>query len=131
MLWITRLTIIGNNSNGVLVNPCSIIRIEPIVHKEVKHMRKYEGVLIFLPSLEEEKRVQLLNRFKGIIEADGSISNVDEWGIRKLAYLIDDIGEGYYVLLNFEGTPEVVKELDRVARISDGIMRHMIIREEE
>ena len=94
-------------------------------------MRKYEGVLIFLPSLEEEKRVQLLNRFKGIIEADGSISNVDEWGIRKLAYLIDDIGEGYYVLLNFEGTPEVVKELDRVARISDGIMRHMIIREEE
>lgn len=94
-------------------------------------MRKYEGVLIFLPNMEEEKRVQLLDRFKGIIEAEGSISNVDEWGVRKLAYLIDDIGEGYYVLINFEGTPEVVKELDRVARISDGIMRHMIIREEE
>jgi small subunit ribosomal protein S6 len=94
-------------------------------------MRKYEAVLIFLPNLEEEKRVQLLDRFKGIIEANGSISNVDEWGIRKLAYLIDDIGEGYYVLLNFEGTPEVVKELDRVARISDGIMRHMIIKQDE
>ena len=94
-------------------------------------MRKYEAVFIFLPSQEEEKRVQLLDRFKGIIEADGSISNVDEWGVRKLAYLIDDIGEGYYVLLNFEGTPEVVKEIDRVARISDGIMRHMIIREDE
>ncbi|TJX13589.1 30S ribosomal protein S6 [Tissierella creatinini] len=94
-------------------------------------MRKYEGVFIFLPNMEEEKRVQLLNRFKGIIEADGSISNVDEWGVRKLAYLIDDIGEGYYVLLNFEGSSEVIKELDRVARISDGIMRHMIVRIEE
>lgn len=94
-------------------------------------MRKYEGVFIFLPNMEEEKRVQLLNRFKGIIEADGSISNVDEWGVRKLAYLIDDIGEGYYVLLNFQGSPEVIKELDRVARISDGIMRHMIVRIEE
>ncbi len=94
-------------------------------------MRKYEGVLIFLPNMEEEKRVQLLDRFKGIIDADGSVTTVDEWGVRKLAYLIDDIGEGYYVLLNFEGTPEVVKEIDRVARISDGIMRHMIIREDE
>ena len=87
--------------------------------------------MIFLPSLEEEKRVQLLERFKGIIEADGSISNVDEWGIRKLAYLIDDIADGYYVKTNFEATPEVIKEIDRVARISDGIMRHMIIREDE
>lgn len=94
-------------------------------------MRKYEAILIFLPTLEEEKRVQLFNRFKGIIEADGSITNVDEWGIRKLAYLIDDIGEGYYILVNFEATPEVIKEMDRVARISDGIMRHMVIREEE
>ncbi|MBU5439346.1 30S ribosomal protein S6 [Tissierella sp. MSJ-40] len=94
-------------------------------------MRKYEAVLIFVPSQEEEKRVQLLERFKGIIEAEGTISNVDEWGIRKLAYPINDIGEGYYILMNFEGTPEAVKELDRVAKISDSIMRHMIIREDE
>lgn len=93
-------------------------------------MRKYEAVFIFLPN-EDEKRVQLLERFKGIIEADGSIENVDEWGIRKLAYLINDIPEGYYVLINFEGTPAVIEELDRVSRISDSIMRHMIIREDE
>lgn len=93
-------------------------------------MRKYEAMVIFFPS-EEEKRVQVLERFKGIIEAEGTITSTDEWGIRKLAYLIDDIGEGYYVLINFEGTPAVIKELDRVARISDSIMRHMIIREEE
>jgi small subunit ribosomal protein S6 len=94
-------------------------------------MRKYEAMLIFLPTLEEEKRAQLLERFKGIIENEGSITNVDEWGIRKLAYHIDDIAEGYYVLINFEATPEVVKEMDRIARISDGIMRHMIIREDD
>ncbi|OZV13897.1 30S ribosomal protein S6 [Tissierella sp. P1] len=93
-------------------------------------MRKYEAVFIFLPN-EEEKRVQVLDRFKGIIEKEGTITNIDEWGIRKLAYLIDDIGEGYYILMNFEGTPEAIKELDRVARISDSIMRHMIIREDE
>ena len=93
-------------------------------------MRKYEVVFIFSPTREEEKRVQLLDRFMKIIEADGTISNVDEWGIRKLAYLIDDIAEGYYVLINFEATPEVIAEMDRVARISDSIMRHMIIRED-
>ena len=93
-------------------------------------MRKYEAMYIFLTT-EEEKRVPLLERLKGIIEADGKITTIDEWGVRKLAYLIDDIGEGFYVLINFEGTPEVIKELDRVARISDSIMRHMIIRDEQ
>ena len=94
-------------------------------------MRKYEGVFILLPNLEEEPRVKMLDRLKGIIEADGSIMNIDEWGIRKLAYLIDDIGEGYYFVINFESTPEVVKELDRIAKISDSIMRNMIIRTED
>ncbi len=94
-------------------------------------MRKYEAVFIFLPNLEEEKRTNLLDRLKGIIEKDGSITNIDEWGNRKLAYLIDDIGEGYYVLINFEAEPEVIQELNRVTKISDSIMRHMIIREDE
>ena len=94
-------------------------------------MRKYEAVYIFLPTLEEEKRNQLLDRFKSIIEENGSISNIDEWGNRKLAYLIDDIGEGYYVLINFEAEPEVIQELNRIAKISDSIMRHMIIKEDE
>ncbi|MEW8973152.1 MAG: 30S ribosomal protein S6 [Tissierellaceae bacterium] len=93
-------------------------------------MRNYEAVFIFLPNEEEEKRVKLLERLKGIIEADGTISKVDEWGVRKLAYLIDDIAEGYYVLINFESTPEVIAEVDRIAKISDSIMRHMIIRED-
>ena len=94
-------------------------------------MRKYEAVYIFLTTLEEEKRNQLLDRFKSIIEENGSISNIDEWVNRKIAYLIDDIGEGYYVLINFEAEPEVIQELNRIAKISDSIMRHMIIKEDE
>lgn len=93
-------------------------------------MRKYEGMFIFLPSAEES-RVQVMERFKGIIEENGSIDTVDEWGIRKLAYLIDDIAEGYYILINFQAEPDVIKELERVSKISDSIMRYMIVREEE
>ncbi len=93
-------------------------------------MRKYEIVFIFLPNLEEEKRVNLLDRFKAIIETDGSITTVDEWGIRKLAYLVDDLAEGYYVLMNVEATPDTITELERVVKISDSVMRHMIIRED-
>lgn len=94
-------------------------------------MRKYEAMIIFYPNFEEEKRVALLERFKGIIETGGTITSQDEWGMRKLAYLIDDLAEGYYVLINFESNPEVVKEFDRIAKISEGIMRHMIVKEEE
>ena len=94
-------------------------------------MRKYEGVFIFIPNLEEEERNQLLDRLKGIIEADGTITEIDEWGMRKLAYEINDLTDGYYFIINFESTPETVEELDRVCKISDNIMRHMIVREDE
>ena len=94
-------------------------------------MRKYEAMIIFYPN-EEEKKDQILERFKNIItEGKGNVVEVDEWGNRKLAYLIDDLSEGYYVLLNYEGTPEITKELDRVAGITDSIMRLMITREDE
>lgn len=94
-------------------------------------MKKYEAVIIFVPELEDEARNALLERFKGIIEASGTISNIDEWGMRKLAYEINYNTEGYYVVMDFEATPEAVKEMDRVAKISDKVMRHMIVREDE
>lgn len=94
-------------------------------------MRKYEMMVIFYPN-EEEKRAQVLERFKGIITQDGgNVSEVNEWGNRKLAYLIDDYSEGYYIIINFEGTPKITEELDRIARISDSVMRHMIVREDK
>lgn len=94
-------------------------------------MRKYEGVFIFLPNLEEEKREQIFNRLKTIIEGDGSIINVDEWGTRKLAYEINDLTEGYYIVVEFEADIPAIEELDRVCKITDGVMRHMIIKDEK
>jgi small subunit ribosomal protein S6 len=94
-------------------------------------MKKYEAVFIFVPNLDDEKKESITKRLKGIIEEDGTVTNVDEWGNRKLAYEIDDYQEGYYIIVNFETTSDTIKELDRVAKISDSILRHMIIRDDE
>ncbi|SNT00646.1 SSU ribosomal protein S6P [Anaerovirgula multivorans] len=94
-------------------------------------MNKYELLCVFEPNTEEEKRNQLLDKFKGIIEADGEVENVDEWGLRKLAYEIDKIKEGYYVLMNFTTNPDTPKEINRNLKIADEVIRHMIIKIEE
>ena len=57
------------------------------------------------------------------MEAEGTVISVDEWGKRRLAYLINDLAEGYYVLMTFECKPEFPAELERVMKITDGIMR--------
>lgn len=93
-------------------------------------MKKYEAVLIFAPDMEEEARNNLVERFKGIVETNGTVDNIDVWGSRKLAYEINDYQEGYYVLLNITAGPDVVDEIDRIAKITDEVIRHMIIREE-
>lgn len=94
-------------------------------------MRKYEAMFILNPNTVEERRNAIMDRFKGIIEENGSITNVDEWGNRKLAYEINDLREGYYIVVNFESESEVVDELDRIAKITEEVIRHMIVREEE
>lgn len=93
-------------------------------------MRKYEMIFIQNPSLDEEAVNANIEKFKGIIEnGGGSVDNVDVWGKRKLAYEINKVNEGFYTLVNFTASPELPKELDRVLRITDGIMRHIIVAE--
>lgn len=94
-------------------------------------MRNYEAIVIFSPNAEEEVRKQVLDRINGIIENGGTLTEVDEWGMRKLAYLIDDFSEAYYVLYKFQGNNEIVAEFDRVVKISDSVIRHMIVRIDE
>ena len=93
-------------------------------------MRNYEGVIIFAPTVEEEARNTVFERFKGIIETTGSITNIDEWGMRKLAYEINDFKEGYYIVVKFEAGNESITELDRVAKITDQVIRLMVVRDE-
>ena len=94
-------------------------------------MRKYETIFIQHPSLDEEAVKANIEKFKGVIEnGGGTIENVDVWGKRKLAYEINKVNEGYYTLINFEANPELPKELDRVFRITDGVIRHIIVKQE-
>ena len=86
-------------------------------------MAKYETMLITSAALDEEASAALVGKFKTLIEANGTIDSVDEWGKRRLAYPINDMAEGYYVLMNFESKPEFPAELERVMKITEGVMR--------
>ncbi len=91
----------------------------------------YEAVYILDPSLSEEAIASLIAKFKGVVEANGTVSEIDEWGKRRLAYPINDLMEGYYVLMTFNAAAAIPAELDRVFRITDGVMRSMIVCKDE
>ena len=91
-------------------------------------MRKSETIFIQNPAFDEDQVNAIIEKFKGIIEnGGGTVDNVDFWGKRKLAYEINKVNEGYYTLVNFTADSELPKELDRVFRITDGILRHIIV----
>ena len=94
-------------------------------------MNKYELMFIIDPILEDDKKEAAIETIKEVIEADGEISSVDIWGIKKLAYPIRKKNEGYYVVMKFMAKPELPKELDRRFKISDNYMRHLIINVDE
>ena len=84
---------------------------------------KYEVLYIINPTLGEEGINTLVEKFKAMVEAEGTLSNIDIWGKRRLAYEINDLTEGYYVLMNMEVKPEFPAELERVMKITEGVMR--------
>ena len=92
---------------------------------------KYEVMYIIDPAQGEEGINALVEKFKAMVEAEGTLSNIDLWGNRRLAYPINDLTEGYYVLMNMETKPEFPAELERVMKITDGILRCMTTAVEE
>ena len=91
----------------------------------------YEAMYILDPALSEEAIAALVAKFKAVVEANGTVSEIDEWGKRRLAYPINDLNEGHYVLMTFTAAPELPAELDRVLKITEGVMRSMIICKDE
>jgi small subunit ribosomal protein S6 len=87
----------------------------------------YEVVFIIDPAQGEEGIAALVAKFKTLAEQNGSAVEVEEWGTRKLAYPIDYKNDGYYVLMSFTSVPEFPRELDRVLRITEGVMRSLIV----
>ena len=91
-------------------------------------MANYETMFLLSLKDGEEATANMVERIKNLISANGTLESVDEWGKRKLAYEIDDQTEGYYVLMNFSCGPDFPAELDRVVKITDGIIRALIIK---
>ena len=90
-------------------------------------MKAYELLYFVSPTLEEEAREAVSKRIAGVIEEEnGTVDNIDNWGKRKLAYKIGELTEADYTLVNFHANEDQIAELDRVLRISDNVVRHMI-----
>ena len=91
-----------------------------------KTQDNYEVMYIIDPTKAEEETAALVEKFKALIEANGTLTEMEEMGKRKLAYLINDLSEGYYVLAKFTSAPEFPAELKRVLGITEGIMRSLV-----
>lgn len=95
-------------------------------------MKAYELLFFVAPTISDEDRVAVMKRIETTIaEGAGKVDNVDEWGKRKLAYEINGLTDGDYTLVNFHADPQNVAELDRVLRINDVVVRHMIVKRED
>ena len=92
-----------------------------------KLSEKYEAIIVFSLKKTEDEIKALTEKFADLIKANGTLTNTDEWGKRKLAYEINYISEGYYVLVKFTSGPDFPAELDRVYKITDGVLSSIIV----
>ncbi len=95
-------------------------------------MRNYELMYIIRPDFDEEKVAEVIEKYNNLIANNGGeVVTADKWGKRRLAYEIKDFHEGIYVLVNFNGVPDTSREIDRVMKISDDVIRFMIINKDK
>ena len=91
-----------------------------------KTTEKYEVLYVLNPNLTEEETQAIVEKFKTLIEQNGTVDEMEEWGKRKLAYESNYLTEGYYVLVKFTSGPELPAELDRILGITDGVIRSLV-----
>ena len=95
-------------------------------------MRKYELMYIIRPNIEEEAKKDLVERFNEILTSNGAeLVESKDWGKRRLAYEINDFREGFYQIMKVNAPTEAINEYTRLANISEDIIRHIAVREEE
>ncbi len=94
-------------------------------------MNKYESVVIVNPSVEEQGIKDLISKFTDMINKNGKLEKVEELGKKKLAYEIKKNSEGYYIVFNFEAEPSFIAELERVYRITDEVIKFIVVREND
>ena len=94
-------------------------------------MKKYEIMYILKANLEDAKRQETMDALHTIITSNnGTIDNVDEWGLREFAYEINKEKKGYYVVIKVTANNEGISEFDRLARINNNVVRFLIVKEE-
>ncbi len=89
---------------------------------------KYEAMIVLSVKNGEEATEALKDKLVKLIEKNGTIESIDDWGKRRLAYLINDEAEGFYSVINFESQPDFPAEFDRVSKITEGVLRTMVIK---
>lgn len=95
-------------------------------------MRAYEVVFIVDPTLENDEAEKILDRVVEVLSNQGaSVTNVDRWGRRRLAYEIAGHRDGNYTVVSFQGPSHAGAELERVLRITDGVIRHLLVKQED
>ncbi|MCG0238433.1 MAG: 30S ribosomal protein S6 [Firmicutes bacterium] len=95
-------------------------------------MRSYEVLMVIRPDLDDEATKAVVEKAKGVITNNGGIIDKEDlWGKRRLAYEIRHFKEGYYAVINYKAQPEVTAELDRVLKITDEVIRFLIVREDD
>lgn len=93
-------------------------------------INKYETVFIISSQLDEENIKALVEKFKNLLETSVQLESIEEWGKRKLAYPINDENEGYYVLANYSAESDFPRELERNFKITEGIIKYMVIKKD-
>ncbi len=92
-------------------------------------MRKYETLLLFSPELASENLQEILETLKGVVEREqGNTLTLDDWGMRDLAYMVRKQTRGHYVRLEYALPPAGVAELERIVRITDGILKFVTVK---
>ncbi len=92
---------------------------------------KYESIFIINPEIGEENIKALVEKFKNLLETSAQLESIDEWGKRKLGYPINDQNDGYYVMANFSAETNFPRELERVYKITDGIIKFIVIKKDK
>ena len=91
-------------------------------------LNSYETIFIVNPKIGEENVKSTVEKFKSLLSESATLDSIDEWGLRKLAYPIKNLDEGYYVLANFSAGHEFPRELERMYKITDGIIRYIVVK---
>jgi len=94
-------------------------------------MNKYESIFVLSALLEDEKIQEIITKVKNLIETSAQLEKVEEWGKKRLAYEIEDQKEGYYTLVQFSAGPEFPAELERIYKITEGVLKYLVVKRDE